>query len=167
MPWSYRNGKFYFVNTPVSVEPTPAPAPNVTTTHILTGDENLTVGAWAEWTGNPSMTGGTITTWKHSEAIDHAHSHLRLAQEGSELVAGIVFDNQVTIQETGVCLAWVIKPIKNHIPLTGIYAHTINGLNKGKMVLIHNELDDSFLMAKTKDDELTILAEKFHALTNN
>ena len=53
------------------------------------------------------------------------------------------------------------------LPFTGIYAHTINGLNKGQVVVVHNPLDDSFIMAKSKDDGLTELAAKFAALTNS
>ena len=127
----------------------------------------MSVGSWVEWTGLPSMLGGTLNSFKHNLGIDTAQSHIRLAAQGSELVAGIVFNTSYTIQDSGICMAWILKPLKNVLPFTGIYAHTINGLNKGQVVVVHNPLDDSFIMAKSKDDGLTELAAKFAALTNS
>ena len=127
----------------------------------------MSVGSWVEWSGLPSMLGGTVNTYKHNLGIDTAQSHLRLAPQGSELVAGIVYDTTYTIQDGGICMAWVVKPLKTVLPFTGIYAHTVNGISRGQVVVVHNPLDDSFIMAKSKDDGLVELAAKFAALTNS
>ena len=124
----------------------------------LTGDVGMEAGQWVQWNGLPAVKNGSITTWKHSEGIENAQSHLVLAPHGAELTAGIVVDNNYTIRESGICMAWIVKPLSVHLPLSGVYEHTINGVSDGKMVVIYNARDNSFIMAKSKDNELTKLA---------
>jgi hypothetical protein len=48
-----------------------------------------------------------------------------------------------------------------------VYGKTINGVAAGKVVVIYNESDESFIMASTKSNDLEEIKLKFEALTGN
>ena len=65
-----------------------------------------------------------------------------------------------------MCLCWLIKG-KRTLPLSGIYNRTINGVGTGKVVVLHDPRDNSFIMASSKDDDIELLKMQFSALTQD
>ena len=160
MPWKIINDKFIFYQVTSAVT---SSGSATTTARETSGESDVTTGAFVEYSGIPSSTIGTFENIN----ILHAESHVHLAQENSETCAGVAVsesrDNQWSIKEKGIVLAWIIKPQKRRLPLTGIYNKTINGAPAGKSVIIVS--GDSFIMTTSKDDQIEILTSRFDALT--
>ena len=166
MPWNYIRGKFVFVPTSTSTSQ-PTIGGGGGDEVRISGPPDLQLGSWVAYTGIPST---TVGTFKHYD-IENAHSHLELATEGSRLVAGIVSGGNMTsgyeLQQSGVCLAWVLPSTKRLLPLSGVYERSVNGIYKNKVVVAFNPRDNSFTLAETRDSELQELKERFDALTNS
>ena len=74
-----------------------------------------------------------------------------VASDGSVTSSGVV---QAYVMDTGAAAS-----------LSGIYQKTINGIAAGKVVLIYDDQDRSFIMASTKSSELVSLKNRLDALT--
>ena len=159
--WRYVDGRFVYVQSVSVPPPADEGAPPDGTT--LTGDADMLPGMFVKWTGIPSIAGGTVTTWKHTEGVQHATSHLALADSGCRLVAGVITDTSYTIADGGVVLAWVVKPIATVLPLSGLYTHTQNGVSLGAVVVNYND-DASFTFAPTTSDDLDELKRRLDEL---
>ena len=79
------------------------------------------------------------------------------------VVCGVVASDS-SIKSSGVVQAYVMDT-GAAASLSGIYQKTINGINAGKVVLIYDEADRSFIMASTKSNELVALKNRLDALT--
>jgi hypothetical protein len=79
-------------------------------------------------------------------------------------VAGIAQAGQIV--SSGIVDAYVLD-VPPRAKLSGVYDRTINGVASGKVVVIYNEQDESFIMASTKSNELEEIRLKFEALTGN
>jgi len=132
--------------------------------HTYTHDELVLPGHLAESTGIAAMKNGSITSFDHSENYDHAYTSLRPAHSASTNIVGVsLADNAV--QRHGHALVWVIRPTTSHLPITGSYNWSVNGINMGMQIIFHNA-DNSFLLARTADDELEKIRLRLEALTN-
>lgn len=162
--WRYVDGRFIFQPIKTAIPSgTIAPDAPDADAEVLRGEENMQPGMFVKWTGIPSIAGGTVTTWKHNEGVQHATSHLALADSGCRLVAGVITNTSYTIADGGVVLAWVVKPIATILPLSGIYTHTRNGINLGAVVVNYND-DASFTFAETTSDDLGELKNRLDEL---
>jgi hypothetical protein len=79
-------------------------------------------------------------------------------------VAGIAQAGQIV--SSGIVDAYVLD-VPPRAKLSGVYGKTINGVAAGKVVVIYNESDESFIMASTKSNDLEEIKLKFEALTGN
>jgi hypothetical protein len=79
-------------------------------------------------------------------------------------VAGIAQAGQIV--SSGIVDAYVLD-VAPRAKLSGVYDKTINGTAAGKVIIIYNELDNSFIMASTKSNELESLKLQFEALTGS
>ena len=154
MPWARRGGKhvFFSINEPVA---TSAPASTSSTNATYsTPTGSLSAGAWAEWND---------ATYKNAPSSDVTSTVLpvSIATEGSTRVAGVVTAHN-TIQTGGVVLAWVLRK-KRTLELSGLYSTSENGVHVASTAIIQR--GNFFVMARSKDDELETLADKFAKLT--
>ena len=166
--WNYENGTFVF--RPIQ-SITRRRSDSVSTTHthvddeLTSGDSAIEIGTFVQSSGEPST---SIGSFKHSLGIDRAEVHVEPAEHNSRGVVGVVKNtvSGYTLVDTGMCLCWLIKG-KRTLPLSGIYSRTINGASSGKVVVLHDPRDDSFIMASSKDDDIELLKMQFSALTQN
>ena len=79
-------------------------------------------------------------------------------------VAGIAQTGQIV--SSGVVDAYVLD-IPPKAKLSGVYDRTINGVASGKMIIIYNESDASFIMCSTKSNELEEIKLRFEALVGS
>lgn len=162
MPWRHVNGKYVHYASSIVVS---APTTTTTTERQSSGDSNMEAGSFVEYSGDPST---TIGSFDHNNSVINAESHLQLAQANSTTVAGVVSSvssDKYTVASNGVILAWVIRPTKRTIPLTGLYDTTVNGTASGKTVILVD--GNSFIFARSKDNELDVLVERFNLLTGS
>jgi len=68
------------------------------------------------------------------------------------------------VVSSGVTTAYVIDALPKP-RLSGIYTKTVNGIPAGKVVLLYDENDHSFIMASTKSNEVDALKARLDALT--
>jgi hypothetical protein len=169
MPWKTVNGRFVYFsapvahNDPVSVATTVGDEQHEHSPHT-TGESGLEPGMFCEYSGNPST---IIGTWRPVDEtdVDSIANHIQVAGIKSASVAGVVIaDNGGTyaVKEAGLTLAWIIRPTKRLLPLSGIYNKSVQGVNVGKSVILVNQ--NHFVIASSKDDELELLTEKFNEL---
>ena len=138
----------------------------VTTDHVFTGPRMK--GFWLQSTGAPSMNNNSVTTWKHDLDASNAYPQLEYAScmfGGHGRACGVARNNDGHLNHSGFTMAWVLQPIKMLLPITGLYDHYINGIAQEDVVIVHNELDDSFVMARAENDALQDLQDQFAALT--
>ena len=83
----------------------------------------------------------------------------------SHIVGVSISDNY--IQRYGHALVWVVRPTTNHLPLTGAYNWSVNGIDQGKQIIFLNRADNNFLLARTADDEIEKIRLRLEALTNS
>ena len=62
----------------------------------------------------------------------------------------------------GIVFAWVLRR-KRTLELSGLYSTSENGVPQGNTAIIQR--GNFFVMARSKDDDLQTLAEKFSELT--
>ncbi len=112
------------------------------------------------------MKNGSVVTFDHNLDLDHAYTSLIPATTKSRNVVGVsISDNY--IQRYGHALVWVVRPTTNHLPLTGAYNWSVNGIDQGKQIIFFNRADNSFLLARTADDEIEKIRLRLEALTNS
>jgi len=70
------------------------------------------------------------------------------------------------VVSSGVTRAYVVDALPR-ARLSGIYNKTVNGIPAGKVVLMYDPVDHSFVMASTKSDELGSLKARLDALTTS
>ena len=114
----------------------------------------------------------------HSHTVSTAHAHTTatstaavgtfvdadgLPANNESVVCGVVASDS-SITSSGVVQAYVMDT-GAAASLSGIYQKTINGINVGKVVLIYDSVDRSFIMASTKSSELVGLKNRLDALT--
>jgi hypothetical protein len=144
--WSMQNGKFVYQDVPRhSRAMDHYVATSVVSSHTHTASSHVhAVG------GTTSDTG----TFVDSDG---------LPANGSP-VAGIAQAGQIV--SSGVVDAYVLD-VAPRAKLSGVYDKTINGVAAGKVVVIYNEADASFIMASTKSNELEEIKLKFEALVGS
>jgi len=133
-----------------------------------TGESGIVPGMFCQYSGNPSTIIGTYKPID-DEDVDSISNHIELAQKGTDSCAGIVVsDNGGTysIKDSGIVLAWILRPTKRLLPLSGIYEKSIQGLPSGRSVILV-AADGYFVIATSRDNEMEFLIERFNALTNS
>jgi hypothetical protein len=86
-----------------------------------------------------------------------------LPANSDSVVCGVVASDS-SVTSSGVVQAYVVDT-GAAASLSGIYQKTINGINAGKVVLIYDSVDRSFIMASTKSSEFDDLKNRLDALT--
>ena len=145
MPWTRQGGKFVWVTTQAPAPVIPQIGSNTSTNRTL--ENGIVVGDVVQYSG---------TTMSQ-----YPNFHLNKATSGG-VVAGLV-DSGGAVADVG--MAWVIDEPRE-LPLSGIYQRTVNGLADGQVVVIVGK-DNSFVMARTKDDDVEILRDRFNALVSS
>ena len=143
MPWTKQGSKFVWVTIEA---PTPI-LPQIQATTNRTFENGIVVGDVVQYSG---------TTMSQ-----YPNFHLTKAQSDG-VVAGLV-DSTGVLADVG--MAWVIDEPRE-LPLSGIYQRTVNGVADGQVVVIVGK-DNSFVMARTNDDEVKTLRERFNALVSS
>ena len=151
MPWTRRDGKhvFFQQSEPVSTfSALSATGASPQTLNVFTGSQQL--NTWAEWGDAQSYQG-------------IAPSSLPVVPATPETTrcAGVV-TSQNQLQTDGVVFAWVLRR-KRKLELSGLYSTSENGVPIGNAAIIQR--GNFFVMARSKDDELQTLADKFKELT--
>ena len=143
--WSMRGSRFYYepaVSAPRNYRMPPASAHSHTvsssTAHAhTTATSTADVGTFVDADGLPA---------------------------NGSVVCGVVASDS-SIKSSGVVQAYVVDT-GAAASLSGIYQKTINGINAGKVVLIYDSVDRSFIMASTKSSEILDLKNRLDALTS-
>ena len=166
--WSYnrRLGKHVFVPVgDASPPPSRVDAPTITVSsgHVFTSDDVLTLGHWVQSTGSASMKNGSITTWDHNLDATHAYPHLTLA---TNFPCGVAVNNEGGLAHSGMVMAWVIQPEKRRLELDGLYSMFVNGVQVHDVVIMRASPNSrSFIICATKDDATLQLKRRLDALT--
>ena len=172
--WHYTSDKGrYIFDTSIRERTTPRVATSVAATvasaetkHVYTHEELVLPGHLAESTGIASMKNGSVVTFDHDLDLDNAYTSLIPATAKSRNIVGVsIADNK--IQRSGHALVWIVRPTTNQLPLTGAYNWSVNGIDQGKQIIFFNRADNSFLLARTADDELEKIRLRLEALTNS
>ena len=131
--------------------------------YFFTGDD-IPMGAFVQSTGNAAMENGSITTFNHNLDASNAYPELERATRGG-VVVGVMRNTDRHLVHNGFALAWLVRPLKTILPISGVYTHSINGVAQSDQVIVHNEDDDSFIMFRKADDEIASLRARLDALT--
>ena len=168
--WSFENGRYKYNRIPEtryvarSINQAPINQPEGATDPIFTGDD-IPMGAFVQSTGSAAMANGSITTFNHNLDSSHAYPELeRATHEGACI--GVMRDTDRHLIYSGFALAWLVRPLKTILPITGTYTHTINGVYAGEQVIVRPEGDgsNSFIMFRKADDEIASLRARLDAL---
>ena len=161
MPWVTRGNQHVFVNFASAPTTTPTQTTVPSSNHAFAVTGAIPTGTFVEWTGeqpSPHYWGEQVAMGN----FDRAETLVQVAGVDSPTTAGVVVGtNQV--KTTGTVLAWVIRK-KRELPLSGLYATSVNGAPKGNTAIV--QLGQTFLMCKSKDDALEKLVQQFKELTN-
>ena len=114
---------------------------------------------WAEWADAGSYKEGFSASNVTSAVVP-----VTVAAEGSTRVAGVVTGENRVLVSGGTVLAWVLRK-KRTLELSGLYSTSENGVHVANTAIIQR--GNFFVMARSKDDELQTLADKFAELTNS
>ena len=153
MPWTRRDGKhvFFQQSEPVSTSSSQlgtASAGTAQTLNLITG--SLAPNTWCQWAAASSYQGA-----------DASALPVVSAEPQTPNCAGVVLGpNQV--QTDGIVFAWVLRR-KRTLELSGLYSTSENGVPTGNTAIIQR--GNFFVMARSKDDELQELSDKFAELT--
>ena len=151
MPWTRRDGKHVFFQQSEPVSTTAALSATGASTQtfsVVTG--SLTSNTWAEWTEGQNL-----------QSASASSLGVVAATPETERCAGVVTGpNQV--QTSGIVFAWVLRR-KRTLELSGLYSTSENGVPQGNTAIIQR--GNFFVMARSKDDDLQTLADKFSELT--
>jgi hypothetical protein len=109
-------------------------------------NNNAPYGTFLQYSGEPALSG----SWPAA--------HLEAAT-GTAPVAGIHAETGSVEQG----FAWVVPGVRK-LPLSGIYERKSNGLEDGHVVVIVE--GNSFIFARTRNNDLQELKDKFAALTS-
>ena len=104
-------------------------------------------GSFLQYSGQPAVNG----SWPAAHLV---------AATGTAPVAGIHAQNGLVEQG----FAWVVPGVRK-LPLSGIYERRSNGIADGHVVVIVE--GDSFIFARTRNNDLQELKDKFAALTSS
>ena len=144
--WSMQNGKFTYREVPY-------------TPHVFHHDSTPAASVVSSGSHTHAVAGIGNTTADTGTFVDVDG----LPANGSP-VAGIAQAGQIV--SSGVVDAYVVD-MPARAKLSGVYDKTINGTAAGKVIIIYNELDNSFIMASTKSNELESLKLQFESLTGS
>lgn len=159
MPWTRRGGKHVFFSISEPAASTSAPTSTSSSAiEISTPTGSLSEGMWAEWADAGSYKENSASN------VTTAVVPVTVAAEGSTRVAGVVTGENRVMVSGGVILAWVLRK-KRTLELSGLYSTSENGVHVANTAIIQR--GNFFVMARSKDDELQTLADKFAELTNS
>ena len=160
MPWTRQGGKHVFFSISEPAASTSAPASTSSSAiEISTPTGSLSEGMWAEWADAGSYKEGFSASNVTSAVVP-----VTVAAEGSTRVAGVVTGENRVLVSGGTVLAWVLRK-KRTLELSGLYSTSENGVHVANTAIIQR--GNFFVMARSKDDELQTLADKFAELTNS
>ena len=163
--WNLVNGKFTFRDEPAA----PVPQPQVDTStqqlvehHARDPTTDIEDGLFVQPDVVPSP---LHTGFDHNGSV--AHSAIRVIHaSGDSTCVGIVTggtNEGKHVKTCGTCLAWVLEPLKQFVPISGVYARTINGAPAG-YVIVQAGQNGELIFAETKS-EITLLRNRLDALT--
>ena len=166
MPWRLVNGNYEFFSQRIVVT-SPSSTAGKSTSREASGESGIEHGTFVQHSGIASS---TIGSFDHGNSVLNAETHLEKAEPRTPLCAGVVTNitdvSGVTtygVKESGIVLAWVIQEKKRKLPLSGIYNTSLNGIPNGKTAILVE--GDSFIMCRSRDDQVETLTEKFASLT--
>ena len=151
--WTQHNGKFVYRDVARHSGPRvyhPGTSSSFSTAHVGVAS---------------SVASHTPASHVHDEGTTTADSGTFVDADGlpanGSAVAGIAQAGQIV--SSGIVDAYVLD-VAPRAKLSGVYDKTINGTPAGKVVVIYNDADSSFIMASTKSNELEEIKLKFEAL---
>ena len=160
MPWSRdaATGQHVFYHLSRPAQPIVSAQSNsgADTNTVSTG--SIQEGSFVQYTGvePPSQFATQAAQKNYTPTMT-----VELADPKSTCVAGVVTGTN-QIKTKGVVLAWVIKQ-KRELPLSGIYSTSVNGVSVGSTAIVR--FGSSFIMARSRDDDVEKLKQQFSELT--
>ena len=160
--WTYQNGVFRPIPTPLRPTAQAAPAAATTTSPSTVASSyqvhgEFNTGEFVEVTSTFAPTNPGLQPTPPVTRATHQ----------SPVVVGVVTAKpsaaQASVASHGLCYAWVV-PGDYTPPLSGYYAKAVNGVYQCRVVI--DVQGDAFTIAATKDDEVEQLTARFDALTS-